>query len=186
MARTARAASASKSFDPPAACRAHVAGSFRDPLGFQQTDSGQYFVFDRRAHAVYTDRRRRGEEDRRYRSPSPDASSIRPPSTSTRPTAASSSPTRRCGGRGCRSSRRTAGASAASRCRKPRSRGSNSSSVVLNGIGSIQVRGRQHLHQPARVRRAGVGARTVRHADPQRSASCAGPDTRRIGTSTSR
>ena len=33
---------------------AHIAGSFRDPYGFQQTDSGQYFVFDRRAHAVYT------------------------------------------------------------------------------------------------------------------------------------
>src|SRR6188768_2443093 len=33
---------------------AHIAGSFRDPFGFQQTDTGQYFVFDRRAHAVYT------------------------------------------------------------------------------------------------------------------------------------
>ena len=33
---------------------AHIAGLFRDPLGFQQTDAGQYFVFDRRAHAVYT------------------------------------------------------------------------------------------------------------------------------------
>jgi hypothetical protein len=33
---------------------AHVAGAFRDPVGFQQSASGQYFVFDRRAHAVYT------------------------------------------------------------------------------------------------------------------------------------
>jgi hypothetical protein len=33
---------------------AHIAGSFREPQGFQQTDSGQYFVFDRRAHAVFT------------------------------------------------------------------------------------------------------------------------------------
>jgi hypothetical protein len=33
---------------------AHIAGTFRDPYGFQQTDQGQYFVFDRRAHAVYT------------------------------------------------------------------------------------------------------------------------------------
>jgi hypothetical protein len=33
---------------------AHIAGSFRDPFGFQQTDRGQYFVFDRRAHAVFT------------------------------------------------------------------------------------------------------------------------------------
>jgi hypothetical protein len=33
---------------------AHIAGSFRAPLGFQQTDGGRYFVFDRRAHAVFT------------------------------------------------------------------------------------------------------------------------------------
>jgi hypothetical protein len=33
---------------------AHIAGAFQRPLGFQQTDAGQYFVFDRRAHAVYT------------------------------------------------------------------------------------------------------------------------------------
>lgn len=33
---------------------AHIVGAFQRPVGFQQTDSGQYFVFDRRAHAVYT------------------------------------------------------------------------------------------------------------------------------------
>jgi len=33
---------------------AHIAGSFLRPLGFQQTDAGQYFVFDRRAHAVFS------------------------------------------------------------------------------------------------------------------------------------
>jgi len=33
---------------------AHVAGAFQQPLGFQQSDAGQYLVFDRRAHAVYT------------------------------------------------------------------------------------------------------------------------------------
>src|SRR4029079_2822200 len=33
---------------------AHIAGSFQKPLGFQQSDAGQYFVFDRRAHAVYS------------------------------------------------------------------------------------------------------------------------------------
>lgn len=33
---------------------AHIVGSFQRPLGFQQSDAGQYFVFDRRAHAVYT------------------------------------------------------------------------------------------------------------------------------------
>ena len=32
---------------------AHIAGRFRDPTGFQQSASGQYFVFDRRAHTVY-------------------------------------------------------------------------------------------------------------------------------------
>ncbi|MEO8258528.1 MAG: hypothetical protein ABI868_14365 [Acidobacteriota bacterium] len=30
-----------------------VAGRFRDPAGFQQAVSGQYFVFDRRGHTVY-------------------------------------------------------------------------------------------------------------------------------------
>ena len=33
---------------------AHISGSFVEPAGFQQTDGGTYFVFDRRAHAVYT------------------------------------------------------------------------------------------------------------------------------------
>jgi hypothetical protein len=33
---------------------AHIAGSFQKPLGFQQSDAGLYFVFDRRAHAVFT------------------------------------------------------------------------------------------------------------------------------------
>jgi hypothetical protein len=33
---------------------AHVAGAFLNPLAFQQADDGRYFVFDRRAHAVYT------------------------------------------------------------------------------------------------------------------------------------
>jgi len=32
---------------------AHIAGRFRDVTGFQQAASGQYFVFDRRAHLVY-------------------------------------------------------------------------------------------------------------------------------------
>ena len=32
---------------------AYVAGQFRDPVGFQQSASGQYFVFDRRGHTVY-------------------------------------------------------------------------------------------------------------------------------------
>ena len=30
-----------------------IAGRFRDPAGFQRADSGQYFVFDRRAHTVH-------------------------------------------------------------------------------------------------------------------------------------
>jgi hypothetical protein len=31
----------------------HIAGAFREPTGFQQSASGQYFVFDRRAHVVH-------------------------------------------------------------------------------------------------------------------------------------
>jgi len=31
----------------------HISGRFRDPGGFQQSASGQYFVFDRRGHTVY-------------------------------------------------------------------------------------------------------------------------------------
>lgn len=31
----------------------HVAGRFREPIGFQQSASGQYFIFDRRLHAVF-------------------------------------------------------------------------------------------------------------------------------------
>src|SRR4029078_12807049 len=33
---------------------AHIAGSLPMPPAVQQSDAGQYFVFDRRAHAVYT------------------------------------------------------------------------------------------------------------------------------------
>ena len=33
---------------------AHISGSFLRPLAFQQSDAGEYFVFDRRAHAVFT------------------------------------------------------------------------------------------------------------------------------------
>jgi len=32
---------------------AHVAGAFLNPIGFQQADNGDYYVFDRRGHAVY-------------------------------------------------------------------------------------------------------------------------------------
>ena len=35
------------------AIAASLAGRFRDPAGFQQAASGQYYVFDRAAHAVY-------------------------------------------------------------------------------------------------------------------------------------
>ena len=31
----------------------HLAGKFREVAGFQQSASGQYFVFDRRAHVVH-------------------------------------------------------------------------------------------------------------------------------------
>ncbi|HUQ89278.1 MAG TPA: hypothetical protein VM096_17085 [Vicinamibacterales bacterium] len=32
---------------------AHVVGLFRDPIGFKQTATGEYYVFDRRGHTVY-------------------------------------------------------------------------------------------------------------------------------------
>ena len=38
---------------PIDAIPAHIAGRFRDPTGFQQASSGQYFVFDRRSHVVF-------------------------------------------------------------------------------------------------------------------------------------
>ena len=31
----------------------HVVGLFREPIGFKQTASGEYYVFDRRGHTVY-------------------------------------------------------------------------------------------------------------------------------------
>ena len=42
----------------------HIAGMFEEPLQFQQSPSGRYFVFDRRAHAVYLVDRERGEATR--------------------------------------------------------------------------------------------------------------------------
>src|SRR5687767_15067912 len=32
----------------------HIVGLFEEPLGFQQTPEGPYYVFDRRGHTVYT------------------------------------------------------------------------------------------------------------------------------------
>ena len=32
----------------------HIAGSFTEAVGFQQGPDGTYYVFDRRAHAVFT------------------------------------------------------------------------------------------------------------------------------------
>jgi len=39
---------------PVAALPAHIAGSFQDLSACQQSSSGDYFIFDRRAHSVYT------------------------------------------------------------------------------------------------------------------------------------
>ena len=39
---------------PVAALPAHIAGGFQDLTACQQTPAGEYFVFDRRAHSVYT------------------------------------------------------------------------------------------------------------------------------------
>jgi hypothetical protein len=32
---------------------AHITGTFREPINFQQAKTGEYFVFDRRGHSVY-------------------------------------------------------------------------------------------------------------------------------------
>lgn len=32
---------------------AHIAGAFQEPIAFQQSKSGRYYIFDRRAHTVY-------------------------------------------------------------------------------------------------------------------------------------
>jgi len=37
-----------------AAIPAHLSGQFREAVGFEQADSGEYFVFDRRSHAVFS------------------------------------------------------------------------------------------------------------------------------------
>ena len=38
---------------PVAALPAHVTGKFEEPSGFQQSPTGEYFVFDRRSHTVW-------------------------------------------------------------------------------------------------------------------------------------
>ena len=50
QATTAREPSVLRSIG---AIPAHIAGRFRNPVGFQQSASGEYFVFDRRDHTVY-------------------------------------------------------------------------------------------------------------------------------------
>jgi hypothetical protein len=39
---------------PSSGLPAHVAGNFTEPLNFQQAKDGRYYVFDRRAHAVFS------------------------------------------------------------------------------------------------------------------------------------
>jgi hypothetical protein len=57
VALTNQAASAQSSVEtlrPVAALPAHIAGTFQHLTSCQQTADGVYFIFDRRAHAVYT------------------------------------------------------------------------------------------------------------------------------------
>ena len=49
-----RRAAASRSCARPADCPRTSPAPSSGPIGFQQADNGQYFVFDRRAHGVYT------------------------------------------------------------------------------------------------------------------------------------
>src|SRR5829696_8040474 len=50
-----RAASAARvtTLTPVTALPAHIAGSFQELTSCQQSPSGEYFIFDRRAHSVY-------------------------------------------------------------------------------------------------------------------------------------
>ena len=134
----------------PAALPPHIAGTFRDPIGFQQADAGQYFVFDRRAHAVYT------------ASTASAATKIveigAEPGRMLDPTRVRGRPGRRqlrrrrraaTAASACRCSRRPAAGSAASRCPDARCRGWSLDNVVLNGIGSLQYTGASILmNQP--------------------------------------
>ena len=63
LALAAQPGAAHKSLQPPralerlepvAALPAHIAGAFQDLTACQQTPAGEYFIFDRRAHSVYT------------------------------------------------------------------------------------------------------------------------------------
>ena len=54
VAPGAREAPALESLRPVAALPAHVAGAFEEITSCQQSRDGQYFVFDRRAHSVFT------------------------------------------------------------------------------------------------------------------------------------
>jgi hypothetical protein len=58
------AAQTSRTLDvlrPVGGLPAHIAGRFQEPIGFAQTESGQYLVLDRRAHTVFAvDRAKRG------------------------------------------------------------------------------------------------------------------------------
>ncbi len=53
-ARAMRAALRVDVLRPVAALPPHVTGLFEEPIGFQRPPGGPYYVFDRRAHAVYT------------------------------------------------------------------------------------------------------------------------------------
>ena len=100
---------ASRSCDPPAAFPRTSPARSATRSDSSRPTAAQYFVFDRRAHAVYAiDRRRRRRRSSRS-APSRARARSRPRSTSIPPTAASSSPTRRTAVARCRSSPRTAG-----------------------------------------------------------------------------
>lgn len=49
----AAAAIGPRILEPVRSVPPHLAGRFRDARGFQQSSTGQYYVFDRRAHMVY-------------------------------------------------------------------------------------------------------------------------------------
>jgi hypothetical protein len=127
---------------------AHIAGMFRDPLGFQQSDSGEYFVFDRRAHAVYVIA---GDEAKKIVDIGAEAGRVLDPSAfdldpSDGSFVVADAPLRQSRVQIFRADGRRLGGFTLPEREKPRLM---LESMVLNGIGSIQFTGRSILiNQP--------------------------------------
>ena len=143
-----------------------IVGVYREASVFQQIASGQYFVFDRRAHAVFG-------VDAGEPPPGSSSTSARRPGGVLDPTAFDAEPggsfvvADAPGGRErvqifSSSGRQLGGFTLPGRAEAR----ITIDSVVLSGIGSLQYNGSVHPDEPARDRRAHDGVRPRRHADP--------------------